>query len=190
MEHIAEPTLDSTGAVLVGPRPAPAVTQAWTAIATAARCDPPAPPRLEEARRRERPEVHHERGSWFPGAMDPEMFEASPIGIVLTTQMGYVIDANPAFLAITGRPWQEMANGHLHGALGLASKADLVDFAALTRGGSVQLERTCRHRSGRALELELTVVPLCDETGEVRSIAVHVLDVTGQREAERGRVTG
>ncbi|MEQ8841916.1 MAG: PAS domain-containing protein [Acidimicrobiales bacterium] len=177
------PVLDPNVAAATGPRPSDVVQTAWASAAVAAVCDPPAPPTAPRVATGDRPP---QRGHWFEMGSGQELFESSPCGILLATPLGRVVDANPAFLAITGRAWREVAGTRVNRALGISSSGSLLPSTPMRAGGAVQVERSCRHHSGRTLELELTVIPLPDaHCSTIEVLAIHVVDITARREAER-----
>ncbi len=177
--------LDHPVVTVTGPRPSDVVQAAWNTVTVAAVCDPPAlptAPRREPAETRSHGhDARHHR--WMEQGFDHQMFHSSPGGMLLITPLGRVIDANPAFLAITGRTWRDVAGTRVDAMFGVTSAASILPSATMRPGASIHVARPCRHQSGHHLELGITVISLPDEDGATEALAVRVVDITGRREA-------
>ena len=107
-------------------------------------------------------------------------FDDNAVGMALTTPDGVVTRVNRAMRAMMG------------GAATALVGRDL-DEVVVPRGSRPvcarheEYEATAHTADGRLLDLVVAVSPILDATGIPRALSVNVLDVTGQRAAERDR---
>ncbi len=107
-------------------------------------------------------------------------FDDNAVGMALTTPDGVVTRVNRAMRAMMGGA-----------ATALVGRG--LDEVVVPRGSRPvcarheEYEATARTADGRLLDLVVAVSPILDATGIPRALSVNVLDVTGQRAAERDR---
>lgn len=131
------------------------------------------------------PEVGAARGSWFDADAARTLFEANPCGVVLVTGSGVVVDANAAFIVITGRSWSELTGRTLEAVLHRTDgdTLGLPKIADTDTTDSLQVEREVLTPGGDRLVLELTVMPI-GAGSELPLQAIQIVDVTAQRRVE------
>lgn len=113
------------------------------------------------------------------------MFEANPCGVVLITDTGLIVDANAAFLVITGRSWLDLAGRTIESVIRRSdgTPLGLPDPAGFVSTDALQVEREVLTAGGELLALEMTVIPIGGPS-ELPLRAVQIVDVTNQRRAE------
>ena len=118
-------------------------------------------------------------------------FENVPVGIVLVSQSGVVVNVNPALCSITGYERGELLGGGLSFLLGPDHLARIEEIrvliGALLSGEmpSFRLEQAFVTKDGRSIWLEVNVSPMRDEHGEPLELVAVVQDVTSRKDAER-----
>ncbi len=107
-------------------------------------------------------------------------FEDNAVGMALTTPDGAITRVNRAMRTMLGRAESAVVGTYL----------DEVFAPRCARPASCrheEYEATTRTDEGRLLDLFVAVSPIMDAYGAPRALSVNVLDVTGQRAAERER---
>ena len=118
-------------------------------------------------------------------------FEYSPVGMVLVSRDGLVVNVNPALCSITGYASDELLGDGLSLLLGSDQPARLeelqVPVGALLSGEtpSFSFEQPFMTKDGRSIFLEVTVSSIRDEQGEPLELVAVVQDVTSRKDAER-----
>ena len=118
-------------------------------------------------------------------------FEHAPVGIVLVSRDGAVLNVNPALSAITGYDKEELLEGGLPFLLGPGHVARIEEIRTLIgtllsgEMPSFELELPFATKDGRSIFLEVTVSLMHDEKGEPVELVAVVQDVTVRKEAER-----
>lgn len=115
------------------------------------------------------------------------IFEASPVGIALTSVDGVVLAVNPAFTSLLGFDAPELI-GRPAASFNDQAQADTTHRALFQRmkGSSVSVrrERRLRRRDGTLLLCEVSTSMLRDDDGTPFALLQTVVDVTARHEAE------
>ncbi|MDA8282391.1 MAG: response regulator, partial [Actinomycetota bacterium] len=118
-------------------------------------------------------------------------FEHVPVGIVLVSRDGVVVNVNPALCSITGYERGELLAGGLSVLLGPDDPARIeeirVPIRALLSGEMplFEFEQPFVAKDGRSIFLEVTVSVMHDAQGEPLEFVAVVQDVTARKDAER-----
>ena len=118
-------------------------------------------------------------------------FEYVPVGILLVSRDGLVVNVNPALCSITGYERDELLGGGLSVLLGPDHPARIEEIrvlvGALLSGEmpSFELEQPFLTKDGRRIWLDVTVSLMRDELGEPLEVVAVVQDITSRKDAER-----
>ena len=118
-------------------------------------------------------------------------FEHVPVGIVLVSRDGVVVNVNPALCSITGYERGELLAGGLSVLLGPDDPARIeeirVPIRALLSGEMplFEFEQPFVAKDGRSIFLKVTVSVMHDAQGEPLEFVAVVQDVTARKDAER-----
>lgn len=118
-------------------------------------------------------------------------FEYAPVGILLASRDGLVVEANPAVSSITGYGADELVGSGLSLLVGpdQPARAEEIEghMRALLSGEMplVKFEHPFVAKDGRSLWLEVTVSLMRDEQGEPLEFVAVLQDVTSRKDAER-----
>jgi PAS domain S-box-containing protein len=110
--------------------------------------------------------------------------------IVITDTKGRLSFVNDAFTSLTGYAAQEAVSQFTGNILAtnMTPPATLADFhRAAMQGVSWRGDIYVAHKDGHAIETEITLAPICDESGQVLSFVSSLRDVSQTRALERAK---
>ncbi|MCL6516923.1 MHYT domain-containing protein [Alicyclobacillus sp.] len=110
------------------------------------------------------------------------LFEANPDLVLVLDATGVVVDANHASLEMLGYAREEM-RGRRWSDIGVPVGPHGAELMPCLKAGAKGLELQARHRQGRGVRIDFTLIPMRDGDRFVGCIAVGK-DVTHQREEE------
>lgn len=113
--------------------------------------------------------------------------EASTQAIVITNAKQEIVYINPAFATITGYKDAEVLGKTPHFLHGPETSAETrrAIHEALTAEQAIRVEILNYHKSGRPFWLELSIVPVRDDEGEVTHFVAIETDITERRQAQQ-----
>jgi PAS domain S-box-containing protein len=114
------------------------------------------------------------------------LFESSPVGILLVSRDGTIMEINSSLLTILGSPSIEATK-----SFNMLTFPPLVDAGVSSDlqkcfEGAGPCFRECRYTSkwGKSVILQYHLMPIMDELGKVGSIQMILNDITGRKRAE------
>ena len=119
-------------------------------------------------------------------------FDNCPLGMVLTsleeTNVGTILQANPAMSALTGYPADELVGRRTHDLHYPEDHAQIDQTLTALRGGeadTMTIAKRYRHAAGHTVWVRLHVAVVRDERGTALYLVTQVEDVTAAREIEK-----
>lgn len=115
-----------------------------------------------------------------------ELFEATPVGIVMADSQAHVLRVNKEFVRLFGYQLEEAVGRHIDELVvpsGERKKLRKI-YEKLNQGQSVVFEAVRRTKKGRKIEVQVTVTPIVIR-GELKGFYGLYQDITRRKRAER-----
>jgi PAS domain S-box-containing protein len=115
-----------------------------------------------------------------------QVLREAPIGICVTDENGYFVEANPAYCRLYGYSREELIGSHFTIVVPPENQSTMMELHDRFMGQTYELsgEWDVQHRDGSPLSIMATAAYLVDDQGQPRKVTF-VVDITARKQSER-----
>jgi PAS domain S-box-containing protein len=115
-----------------------------------------------------------------------QVLREAPIGICVTDENGYFVEANPAYCRLYGYSREELIGSHFTLVVPAENQSAMMELHDRFMGQTYELsgEWDVKHRDGSPISIMATAAYLVDDQGQPRKVTF-VVDITARKESER-----